>query len=396
MEKVLGHLTVDELQYATYTLIRLAQARYYLAEIRSLEQGNISRGSKLKSLSPFIDNNRLLGVGGRLSCSELNFNEKRPIILLNKHKITRLIILNEHYKQLHQGPQALLATIRLQYWPITGRRILRQVLSKCILCFRVRPKNFNVAMGNLPRERVVPSRPFTNCGIDFADPFEIKPNKLRGNKRIKVYLCAFVCFATKAVHLEIVSDLSTTSFLNCFKRFIGRRGLCSNIYTDNGTNFVGSRNELQNVYSFLRDSKTQSSFSDYFVDKGIRWHFIPPRSPHFGGIWEAVIKSAKYHIKRIVGLQVLTYEELETVVVQIESCLNSRPLTPLSENPDDLNTPGHFLIGTSLSSLPKTDLQDISITRVKRYEMLIKMVQRFWSKWSKDYLTQLQQRNKWF
>ena len=136
-------------------------------------------------------------------------------------------------------------------------------------------------------------------------------------------------------------------------------------------------------------------FSDFFATEHILWHFIPPRSPHFGGIWESAVKAVKYHLRRVVGNASLTYEEFNTIIVQVEACLNSRPLSPLSADPDDLNplTPGHFLIGSSLTAMVEPDLTTLNTGRLNRYQHLTQMMQQFWKRWSKDYITELQQRS---
>lgn len=391
-------LSVEELHEAWVVIIKAIQCDVFNAEIKEISKGEqIGKGSKIISLNPFLDSQGLLRVGGRLGKADLSYEQKFPVILPNKNKITNMIILQEHYRFLHSGPQALLGQIRLKYWPISGRRTIRSVLSKCIVCFRVKPKSVQHFMGDLPRVRITPSRPFANSGVDYAGPFTIKVSKVRAHVSTKAYMCIFVCMATRAVHLELVADLTTQSFLNCFKRFTSRRGLCSNIYSDNATNFTGANNELKELFKFLQDKGNQSVFSEYFSNSSIKWHFIPPKSPHFGGLWESAVKSAKYHIRRVLGEQRLTFEELYTVLTQVESCLNSRPITPLSEMPDDLDvlTPGHFLIGTSLSALPQEDFSQCNTNRLQRYQLLTHIVQGFWKRWSVEYLCQLQQRSKW-
>jgi hypothetical protein len=157
--------------------------------------------------------------------------------------LTQLIIHSEHLKQLHAGPQATLASVRQNYWPLSGRDAVRQVLFKCIKCFRARPTVQQPIMGNLPSKRVQPARPFINCGVDYAGPIVIKQSKGRGKNSIKAYVALFICLATKAIHLELVTDCSTETFLGALKRFIARRGMVSSIYSDNGTNFVGANRE---------------------------------------------------------------------------------------------------------------------------------------------------------
>lgn len=191
-----------------------------------------------------------------------------------------------------------------------------------------------------------------------------------------------------------MGDLSTKSFLNCLKRFVSRRGLCRNIYSDNATNFTGANNELQRVFSSL---KSDNDIRNYLLDNSIEWHFNTPCAPHQGGLWEAAVKSAKFHLVRIVGNSHLSYESLYTVLCQIEAVLNSRPLIPLSNDPEDLTalTPAHFLVGDSLTAIPQRDLTEIPTNRLKLYEHIQQMVQHFWKRWSSEYLTSLQQRVRW-
>lgn len=249
-------------------------------------------------------------------------------------------------------------------------------------------------MGDLPATRITNSRPFLNVGIDYGGPFIVKISR---NKTDKAYMCVFVCFSTRAVHLELVVDLSTVAFIRALQRFIARRGKCANIYSDNAKNFVGTNNELREVANLLRSSEHYTKISNFLAENYIKWTFIPPHSPHMRGLWEAAIKSAKSHLRKVVGTTPLSYEELYTLLTQIEACLNSRPLCPISDDGTDLTalTPGHFIIGVPLTSLPEEDLTGTSINRLVRHQLLIQMRQHFWKRWSNEYLTQLQPHQKW-
>lgn len=154
-------------------------------------------------------------------------------------------------------------------------------------------------MGILPQERTTFSRAFTNTGVDFSGPFDIKSYSGRGCRMSKGYVCLFVCFSTKAIHLEATSDLSTPSFLAAFARFVARRGCPKNIYSDNGTNFVGASRSLRSEFkAFLADSR-EKTVSKYNYQM-LTWHFIPAAAPHMGGLWEAGVKSFKSHFKRLL------------------------------------------------------------------------------------------------
>lgn len=228
-------------------------------------------------------------------------------------------------------------------------------------------------------------------------PILLKSHNRRGNTTIKAYIALFVCFATKAVHLEIVSDLTTSAFFAAFRRFTARRGKCSDIFSDCGSNFVGAKREINEIKELLRSKEHLDIVCRVLADDGTTWHLIPPGSPHFGGLWEAGVKSVKHHLRRIVGIQRLTFEEMATTLAEIEACLNSRPMCAQSDDPDDLTalTPGHFLIGEAPMIVPDRDLTEIPTTRLTRWNMAKQLTQRFWQRWNQEYILTLQHRPKW-
>ncbi|KAG6461368.1 hypothetical protein O3G_MSEX012582 [Manduca sexta] len=208
-------------------------------------------------------------------------------------------------------------------------------------------------MADLPEFRVTEAKAFVHTGVDYAGPIRITLTRRRGHHSQKAYICLFVCLVVKAVHIELVSDLTSDSFLAAFKRFISRRGPVSYLYSDNGTNFIGARAQLDELYKFLLDGRFQSVITNELSSRRIEWKMIPPRAPHFGSMWESNIKSLKTHLYRVIGNQLLTYEELQTVLIQIECILNSRPLNLVASDPyPEVITPAHFLIITPLQYLP--------------------------------------------
>lgn len=395
-DRILESLTCEELQGALNIIVRQAQHDVYAKEISDLKKNStVGRKSKLLSLNPILDENMIIRVGGRIHQSNFNYNKRHPMILPASHRLTYMIIENEHIRQLHCGANHLLASLREKFWPISGKNLVKRVIRECIVCFRANPRATNPLMGALPKARLSPALPFQNCGLDYAGPVIIKDRKGRGCKTSKAYICIFICFITKAVHLELVTDLTTEACLAAIRRFTSRRGLPLNIYSDNATNFVGTNSELRNFYNMLNDQK--SKISTNLSNLGISWHFIPPRSPHFGGLWEAGVKSVKAHLKRVAGNALLTFEEYYTLLTQIEAVLNSRPLSPLSMDPNDLNplTPSHFLIGRSITSPPEPSLINESSNRLSKFQHIQKIKQDFWKRWSKEYISELQVRTKW-
>ncbi|XP_033311148.1 uncharacterized protein LOC117211419, partial [Bombus bifarius] len=252
-----AHLTTDELTAAHNRLIKIVQSSHFAPEIRILQKNRSEDvGGKLQPLNPFLDEDGLLRVGGRLANSAIPFSQKHPIIL-PKSPVTELIIEQEHRNNHHTGTQATLYAVRLRYWPIDGRSQVWRTLRRCVRCCRANPPPVEYLMGDLPEARITESRPFTNVGIDYCGPFYIKERRDRNRRKIKTYAAIFVCLATKAVHIELVSDLTTDAFLAALRRFISRRGYCATILTDNGTNFVGANRELQELRTLLQSDDHQ-------------------------------------------------------------------------------------------------------------------------------------------
>ncbi|GBO37523.1 hypothetical protein AVEN_259042-1 [Araneus ventricosus] len=250
-------------------------------------------------------------------------------------------------------------------------------------------------MGDLPEDRVNPNFVFTSVGIDFAGPFYIKTKLRKRDPPTKIYVCIIICLSTKAIHLELVSDLSSEALIAALKRFMARRGKCRKILSANATNFVGTKNEINRLFKLMEQQ--DALFQNFLSEEEITWSHIPPKAPHHGGLWEASVKSFKFYFKRVVSNTCLTYEEFLTILFQIEGLLNSRPLTPLSSEGEDLEilTPGHFLIGRPITSIPEPLMIELNDNRLNRWQLLTKKVQAIWKHWSKNYLNNLQQRHKW-
>lgn len=389
-------LSVSEIQQGTELMVYLVQHLSFNKEIKMLtNEEPLPPKSMFGKLSVFLDDNKLLRVGGRLSqVSTMPYNEKHAYLLPQNHVITKLIVNWYHFDNLHAGPKALLSMVRQLYWPLNGQVLANQTVHNCIRCSRAKPVTFQQIMGDLPRDRVTPSAPFTVTAVDFAGPFNVH-YRLRGSRPTKVYLAVFVCFSTKAVHLELVEDLTVGAFINCLIRFTSRRNCPVKIWSDNATNFVATSRKLEDFKKFYWQEATQKAIADWCRDsREVTWAFIPPRSPHFNGLAEAAVKSAKYHLYRMPNIDSLTLQELNTVVIMIEGILNSRPLMPLASSPDEGEplTPAHFLVGKSLRSIPEPISEESSS---KTWEKTLAIKQAFWRKWSKEYLKTLQQKHKW-
>lgn len=320
-------------------------------------------------------------MGGRLQHSLLLFERKHPIILPDCNPVTNLLFEREHRRLLHASQLLLLSSIKERYWPLRGRDLARKICHACVWCAKNKPRELSQIMGLLPSDRVRPSRAFTITGLDFAGPITTLANKGRGRKTNKSYIALFVCFSTKAAHLEDTSELTIAAFIAALRRFIGRRGRPRMLYSDNGTNFVGANRELKEVYQQVQE-QMQATIADMLVNEGIEWKFIPPSSPHMGGLWEVAVRSCKYHLKRVMGNVLFTFEELATALSEIEACLNSRPLSAMSTDLMDLEplTPAHFLVGGPLTSLPDIEITEVPINRLTRWQMIQRTLQDFWKR----------------
>ncbi|XP_060665562.1 uncharacterized protein LOC132797805 [Drosophila nasuta] len=340
-------LNVVDVNKGTWLLLRLVQLSNLWSDVKEIRsKGFVKKSSSIASLLPFIDQFGLLRVGGRLANSTLPFDARHPIILPRRHPITLALIAHHHKKNLHVGT-------------------VSKVVRNCIESFRAKPTVLEAIMASLPKERFLNSRAFAISGVDYCGPFYYK-SEVRNRPPIKCYISVFICFVSKAIHLELVKDLTTAAFLGALK--------------------------IRVTSDLHKESVHRVCLMD-----NIEWKFIPPRSPHFGGLWEAAVKSAKHHLYRSVGRSILNYDELRTLVCQIAAIINSRPLLSISESPDDLDvlTPAHLLFGGPPTVILEPDLTTLDYNRLDGWQRVTQLQQVFWNRWREEYLTLLQQRSNW-
>ena len=394
------HLTYQELQAAEHWLLRHSQQRSFPKERRALlKQHNIAPSSRLRALAPLLDEEELLRVGGRLSNSSLTKSQQHPIIADSKDSLIGKLFIHMHICLGHCGPSLLLCHTGNKLHVVGARQLSRDVCSQCVTCKRATPRPVPQLLGELPAARTESNNPtFSNTGMDFAGPFMLKKGHTRRPVKVKGYVCIFICLSTKAVHLEVTSDLTTAAFIACLRRFISRRNCPKNIHCDNGSNFVGARNELRELYQFLADDSTTNIIHQHLLKDKVNWTHIPERAPHFRGLWESAVRSMKKHLKRLMGSLLLTFEEMTTITCQVEACMNSRPLIPMtSHNQDGLSTltASHFLLFNAPNAYPEDPRLPEEPRLLKRWNQCQAVVQHFWSRWCREYLNTLQSRTKW-
>ena len=403
---IAAELTVEEVAKAEKFWVHSAQTDAFENERRELEisqsiqvrqttpmkqRGKTGKGSRLQGLSPFIDEDQLIRVGGRIGHADLPYDTRHPYVLPKRHAVSALIVRDTHEKFDHEiGIEHNLAELRQKFWIISGREEIKRGIRGCPECKRRRERTGTQIMAPKRREQLKPSyRAFSHCGVDFAGPVETRQG--RGRVKAKRYICLFTCFQTRAVHLEMAYGLDTDSFLCAFDRFIARRGVPEGMWSDNGRNFVSAEKELKKTSDTLDRNKVQKEG----VARGIRWHFNPPAAPHFGGAYEALIKSVKRAMYSTLRNTSITDEELQSALCRAEALLNSRPLTPLSTDPSDELplTPAHFLVGHIRTEV------DVSLDgargHLKRWRLVQQMTAVFWKRWQREYVLSLQARTKW-
>lgn len=294
----------------------------------------------MSTLSPFLDKDGILRVGGRLSRSLILPDSRvHPILLIKSHFVD-LLIRDAHLLHGHAGRRLLETLICNEYWIPQLNKMIKSCIHHCNVCILWHSSTESQIMGCQPEYRITPAAPFTHTGVDFAGPFNVRPSKIKFEKVIKVWVAVFICMVTKSVHLEICSGLSTENFLDSFSRFASRRSTPTHLYSDNATNFKGAYRLMK-----LAWEKLENKAIDLLAVQNITWSYIPPGSPNQGGLWEAAVKTMKFFGNRMADISVMTQEEFSTLLCRIEFLMNSRPITPnpLSPNDPPALTPFHFL-----------------------------------------------------
>ena len=315
---------------------------------------------------------------------------KHPIILAKDLHISTLLLRHVHQEVGYSGRNYMLSKLREKYWISGASTAIRSVLSKCLSCRRLNAQPVSQLMADLPSERVIPDEPpFTRVGVDYFGPFEVRSRR----SVVKRYGVIFTCMALRAIHIEVAPSLDTDAFINALRRFIARRGQVRELRSDNGTNFRGAEHELKTSI----EQWNQAQINDVLLQKGIKWTFNPPAGSHHGGSWERLIRSVRKVLNSTLNVQSLDEEGLHTVLCEVEAIINGRPITKASMDPHDLEalTPNHLLLLKALPSLPPGVFQEADMYARRRWKQVQYMSDLFWKRWVKEYLPQLQERQRW-
>ncbi|XP_062709889.1 uncharacterized protein LOC134288601 [Aedes albopictus] len=390
-----------DFERAEQTLWRLAQADEYASELEELNKKSMEtagrqirfdKSSKIRKLSPFLDKLGVIRMEGRIEASPYaSFDAKYPIILPKGHYVTQLLIDWYHRRFGHGFGETVVNEVRQKFHISNLRVLVRSIARRCNYCLVRKAEPRVPRMAPLPAVRVTPfERPFSKVGVDYCGPFAIKVKR----SNVKRWVALFTCLVTRAVHLEVVASLSTESCKLAFRRFIDRRGAPTEIYTDNGTNFQGTCRELAKQLSNVNEGLAET-----FTDAKTRWHFIPPASPHMGGVWERMVRSIKAAMEGLRHLRSPTEEVFQTLCTEAESMMNSRPLTyiPLETSDQEALTPNHFLLLSSsgVKQMVKTPTDEGTGLR-SDWDQCQLLLDRFWTRWIREYLPTITRRTKWF
>ncbi|GBN75964.1 hypothetical protein AVEN_139256-1 [Araneus ventricosus] len=379
--RLFQELTSDEIEKAKDYWILVVQKQCFSAEIKALENSMpLPAKSKIARFNPFLQENHLR-LGGRLQFAQVTSEEKHPLLLDGSHHFVKLLIRHTHVRLHHLGVRIVLSDLRSNYWILRGREAIKRVIHGFLPCRLSKAPRGTQIEAPLPADRVTPCISFSTTGIDFAGPLYVRNSKSLDT----AYIALFTCSTTRALHIELVSDLTTDKFLMALQRFVGRRGLPHTIYTDNATTFHAANRELISLWNSLASTKVQQ----FYAINGIKWKFIVPRAAWWGGWWERFIGLTKQCLRKSLGRALLDEEGLQTALIGIEAALNSRPLVYEQENDsDEILTPAHFLTGKKLTLVPSDPEQ--KITNLSRnYRIQQDLLDTFWRKWSREYLLQL-------
>ncbi|KAI2646060.1 Transposon Tf2-9 polyprotein [Labeo rohita] len=383
-------LSVEDIIHAEKALVCFVQQQSFKSEILSLKKGHtIKKGSSIYRLDPFLEDG-ILRVGGRLHKMAIPEDSKHQAILPKNSHLSTILLNHIHQTTGHCGKNQILSKLRQRFWIVHANSAARRLVRNCLICRRWNAPVMEQKMADLPLSRLTcDSPPFTCVGTDYFGPVEVK----RGRSLVKRYGVLFTCLVSRAIHLELAFSLEINSCIMALRRFICRRGQVQEIISDNGTNYVGAERELRDCLAQLNHSKIR----DAMLNEGIKWSFNPPSGPHYGGVWERLIRTIKKTLYSVLKQQVLDDEGLQTALCEVEAIVNDRPITTISDDVTDPEplTPNHLLLLKGKPILPPGLFTKNDLYSRRRWRQVQYICDLFWRRWTREYLPLMQERQKW-
>ena len=402
-------LSPNEIKVARIRLIRLSQKHDFPTEVEALQklleegkQADLTtcqeaKKSRIRQFAPFMDKREVIRSRGRLERTEFyGYDKTFPVILDRTSGLARLLVEKAHYEVGHPvGHNAVKARIQAHY-VVLGLGVLVEALKKrCYICQLRNNKPLQQLQASLPISRLGQQmRPFADTGIDYAGPFELKMGRAKARK--KVYVLVLTCMAIRAVHFEPTGGMETTDVFNAISRFVDIRGIPETITSDNQTSFVKMNKDLQEWVKSINFKEIVRKTQDFRDGRGISWNFNPPKGPHFGGVFEIMVKAMKRALEEQLSKEVLYEEEFRTAVSKAAWMLNSRPIQKIG-SPSDFETltPSHFLGGCPGEAVFPPDLPRSKIDLPERLRRQVEVQKHVWERFQKEVVPELTARQKW-
>ncbi|XP_025766921.1 uncharacterized protein LOC112848107 [Oreochromis niloticus] len=389
-------LSVIDIVRAEQIIIKCVQEEMYSEELKCIKmKHDLPKTSTLYKLRPILDSEGMLRIGGRIGRGQLETGEVHPLIIPSRSHVASLLVCHHHQAVKHQGRHFTEGAIRNSgLWIVGGKRLISSIIHKCVTCRKLRGRTEQQQMSDLPTERLQADPPFSYVGLDVFGPWEVVTRRTRGGQaQDKRWAVLFTCMSTRAIHIEVIETMTSSSFINALRRFFSIRGHAKQLRSDCGTNFTGAFKEL-------KMDPGNKSVEDYLLKQKCTWVFNPPHSSHMGGAWERMIGVARRILDSMrlqVGHVKLTHEVLTTFMAEVSAIVNARPLIPVSTDPE-----APFILTPSILLTQKGGVPSPTVSEFSKGDLLKNQWKRvqaladtFWARWRREYLSTLQSRHKW-
>ena len=398
--------TAKELQEAMTVIIQAVQSESFPEELKAERRAaesnkpqTVPKSSKLYRLDPFVDNNGVLRVGGRLRRATLEYGERHPVLMPSKNHVADLIARHYHKQVHHQGRQITHGAVRQAgFWLIGGHNTVTRELNKCVTCKKLRGPAIEQHMADLPADRTEVAPPFSNVGFDVFGPWMIRSRKTRrGAANSKCWGLVFTCLSSRAVHIELLESMDASSFICALRRLFALRGPVSILRCDRGTNFIGGKSELGDALREMDQCKVKG----YVTNHGCEGILNPPHASHFGGAWERQIGTIRCVLDAMfaeLGSHQLTHELLVTLMAEVTAIVNARPISAIptdADEPQPLSPSMLLTMKTRPLGPPPGNFVPPDIYARCRWRRVQYLADQFWIRWRREYLQSMQTRAKW-